>query len=173
MARVAILGGSFDPPQLAHVAIARHVIQQKWADEVWVIPCAGHPFGKNLAPFEDRMAMCRLAFKGIPGVIVNDIEQHLPQPSYTVQTLRHLSEKFHHEWLLVVGADVAAEMSQWKESAALAQLAQLLVIPRGPGSPVPDVSATEVRKRLHQGDDVTSLVPAPVAQYIQSHQLYR
>lgn len=179
MVRVAILGGSFNPPQNAHVEIARYVGLQKMADEIWVIPCADHPFGKSLAPFADRLAMCRLAFQNMPRTVVNDIEQHLPRPSFTVQTLRHLRRSFAAarddttEFLLIMGSDVAQELPKWKDAAELSKLARIVIIPRGPGSPIPDVSATETRKRIQNGDDITDQVPAPVAQYIQSHQLYR
>lgn len=179
MVRIAILGGSFNPPQNGHVEIARYVHSQKLADEIWVIPCADHPFGKNLAAFSDRLAMCRLAFQGIPWLAVNDIEQHLPRPSYTVQTLQHLRKSFTDaqddtaELLLVIGSDVAKELSKWKDNAELSKLAKIVVVPRGENSPIPNVSATTVRKQIQQGEDVTDQVPASVAEYIQSHHLYR
>lgn len=89
--RIALLGGSFNPPHLGHVGIIRYVLGKHLSDEVWVVPAAAHPYAKPLAKFSDRMEMCRLAFQGIPNVVVSDIESQLPQPSYTVQTLRHLA----------------------------------------------------------------------------------
>lgn len=176
MSRIALLGGSFNPPHLGHVGIVRYVLDRNLADAVWVIPAAAHPYAKPLAPFSDRMAMCHLAFQGIPDVVVSDVESQLPQPSYTVQTLRHLIRSFapqKREFFLIVGSDIASDIPNWKDSGELLKLATLIEVPRGPRSPIPDVSATAVRDRIARQDDVTDQVPAPVAQYIQSKRLYR
>lgn len=174
MKRIGILGGSFNPPQIGHVAIARYVREQNLVDEVCVMPCADHPYGKDLAPFADRVAMCALAFHGMPHVVISDLEAHLPAPSYTVQTLRHLHATVHHaQFFLIVGTDVAQDIVNWKEGAEVQKLATVIEIPRGPNSPIPNASATDVRRRIHAGESITDQVPAPVAQYIQAHGLYR
>ncbi|PIR20116.1 MAG: hypothetical protein COV45_09090 [Deltaproteobacteria bacterium CG11_big_fil_rev_8_21_14_0_20_47_16] len=174
MARIGILGGSFNPPHNGHIGIAQHVLRNDWVDEVWVIPCLDHPYGKTIAPFLDRIAMCQLAFQGIEHVIVSDFESQLSTPSYTVQTLRALKQKFSHDWSLIVGSDISDEvLSHWKDGAEIPTLAPLLLVPRGPRSPIPNVSATNIRKAVQDGTSITALVPEPVAQYIQSHQLYQ
>lgn len=174
MKRIGILGGSFNPPQIGHVALARYALEQKLVDEVCVMPCADHPYGKTLSPFADRLAMCQLAFHGMAHVVVSDLEAHLPTPSYTVQTLRHLHATVHHAtFFLIVGSDVANDVSHWKEGAEIQKLATLITIPRGPQSPIADASSTEVRRRIQAGESIADLIPAPVALYIQSQQLYR
>lgn len=174
MKRIGILGGSFNPPQIGHVALARYALDQNLVDEVCVMPCADHPYGKDLASFTDRLAMCQQAFHGIPHVVISDMEAHLPAPNYTVQTLRHLHATVHNAtFSLIVGSDVANDISNWKDSTELQKLATLITVPRGPHSPIPDASATEVRRRIHDGESIADLVPVPVAQYIQAQQLYR
>lgn len=174
MKRIGILGGSFNPTQMGHVALARYALDQKHVDEVCVMPCADHPYGKDLAPFANRLAMCQLAFHGMPHVVVSDLEAHLPTPSYTVQTLRHLHATIPQAtFFLIVGADIAKEVIHWKDGAEIQKLTTLITVPRGPQSPIPDISATEVRRRIQNGDSIADLVPAPVAQYIQAQRLYR
>lgn len=173
MTRIALLGGSFNPPHLGHVGMAKYIVDQHLADEVWVLPTASHPYSKALLPFADRMAMCELAFQGIPHVIVTDIESKLPQPNFTVQTLRHLQKNFSHQWMFVVGSDAAADIPNWKDSAEILKIATIIEVPRGPHSVVHNASATEIRDRIAHNTPITDLVPAPVEQYIQSHQLYR
>lgn len=173
MARIAILGGSFNPPHLGHVGIARYVMDRDLADGVWVIPCLAHPYAKPLAPFENRMVMCQLAFRGLEHVVVSDVDAALPRPSYTVQTLRYLVKHPYHTFFLIVGSDIIAGIPNWKDSAEIQKLAALIEVPRGPASPIPNVSATSVRDRVAHGIDITDAVPAPVWEYIRSHHLYR
>lgn len=174
MKRIGILGGSFNPPQIGHLGLAQYALAQHHVDEVCVMPCAQHPYGKNLAPFADRLAMCQLAFHGLPHVVVSDMEAHLAAPNYTVQTLRHLHDTVKNAaFFLIVGSDVATDLANWKDSGDIQKLAGIIMVPRGPQSPIPDTSATEVRRRIHSGDSIADLVPAPVAQYIQAHGLYR
>lgn len=174
MTRIALLGGSFNPPHLGHVGIARYVVDHQLADEVWVLPTASHPYAKPLAPFVDRMAMCTIAFQGIPQVTVSDVESKLPPPSFTVQTLRHLKKAFvAAEFFLIVGSDIIADVPNWKDSAEIQRLATVIEVPRGPDSIIPNVSATEIRDRIAHRKIITDLVPMLVAQYIQAHQLYR
>jgi nicotinate-nucleotide adenylyltransferase len=174
MKRIGILGGSFNPPQIGHVAIANYVRDHNLVDEVCVMPCADHPYGKNLAPFVNRLAMCNLAFHGMPHVVISDMEAHLPTPSYTVQTLRHLQDTVHNaKFSLIIGSDTMMDIHNWKEFTEIHKLATLLEVPRGSNSPIPNVSATEIRHCIHAGQPITDLVPAPVAEYIQAHGLYR
>jgi nicotinate-nucleotide adenylyltransferase len=167
------LGGSFNPPHNGHVGIAHYILSRSLADQVWVIPCADHPYGKKLATYDDRLAMCRLAFRGIPHVTVSDIESQLPRPSYTVQTIRHLIQDASQKFSLIVGSDIAGDLPRWKDGAEIKTLVGLLTVPRGPGSPIPDVSATAIRQCVSEGKSITDQVPGPVAQYIHTHHLYQ
>ena len=178
--RVGLFGGSFNPPHLAHALLAHAVLAHGTVDAVWVLPCANHPFGKPLAPFDARLAMCRLAFRHLTDVAVLDVEQRLPTPSFTVQTLRALRQalpQLRPSWM--VGSDILDELHKWRQHEALDALCDLLVIPRrgyrAEGAldfDLPEVSSTEIRLRLASGQDATGLLDRAVSEHIAAHSLY-
>lgn len=171
---IALLGGSFNPPQVGHVAICSWLLDERGFDRVWVIPCLHHPFGKALVPFEDRIEMCRLAFARFGSrVAVDDVERRLGGVSYTVRTLEYLVP--HNPTIrfsLVVGGDVTREANAWKNFGRIRELAEIVTVPRGPASHIPDVSATDIRARVASGRSIEGLVPPEVAAYIAAHRLY-
>lgn len=179
--KVALLGGSFNPPHLAHALLGVAVLSAEPYDALWVLPCADHPFGKALAPFEARHAMCERAFAALSNVFVLDVEQRLPAPNYTVQTLRYLRAAAPDlAPAFVVGTDILDELDRWREPDALAELCDFIVIPRaGYGREgrleivLPEVSSTEVRRRLAAGEDASGLMADSVLDYIAAHNLYR
>src|SRR4029079_1745454 len=105
--RVGVFGGSFNPPHLGHRELIAALLERDLVDQVRVVPVYAHPFGKELAPFADRLAMCRLAFAGLgPRVRVSAIEKDLGGRSYTVRTLEAMHRARPREALfLVTGAD--------------------------------------------------------------------
>lgn len=197
---VAFFGGSFNPPHVAHVLAASYA-RQVGFDKVLVVVVASHAFGKSLAPFEHRVRMCELAFAPIEGVEVSRIEHELPQPNYTLHTLRRL-QLDHPDWRisLLAGSDVLRELPSWHESAEVVRIAPLFVLERiglpTPGAPaiLPDVSSSEARRRLARSsvDDPSALVgeanqqthgvsdarwleqylPRAVLHYARAHALY-
>lgn len=188
--RVAVFGGSFNPPHFAHVLAATLVRSMGVVDRVLVVPTFQHAFGKPLAPFGDRAAMCRLAMGWIPGVEVSEIEADLGGDSLTVRTLEHLTKQ-HPDWALrlVVGADVLHESSKWVAFDRVMALAPLLVLGRAgvtshgtsgtSGAPIPlpllpEISSTAVRNFAaeEQWDEVAARVPADVVQYLRARRLY-
>lgn len=179
MARVALLGGSFNPPHVAHQMIALWLHSTDRADEVWLMPCDQHPFGKELAPFEHRVAMCELACADLQGARVSRVEQQLGGESRTLETIQHLIGAHPgHEFSLVIGADILAERDKWHRFDVIERLVRIHVIGRAGHDPVagvpqlPDVSSTEVRRRLAAGEDVGALVPAAVLRHIRTRGLY-
>lgn len=172
--RIAIFGGSFNPPHVGHVEICRYLLKQGLTDEILVVPCWQHPFDKDLAPYDDRVAMCRLAFGAIKGVEICEIERELGDVSHTVRTVDALAGKFPGAQLyLVVGSDLSREMESWRDIDELRRKVIVLTVPRGPGGPIPDVHATEIRKRALSGYPIADdLAPAGVANYIAFHKLY-
>jgi nicotinate-nucleotide adenylyltransferase len=156
--RVAVYGGSFNPPHVAHVLAAAYVLSTGDVDRVLVVPVYEHAFEKQLAPFADRLRMCELAMSTLNGATVSDVERHLEPPSYTLHTLLHL-EKIHPDWRmrLIVGADVLHEAPRWHAFERVCELAPLLPLGRvgvdhrdAPPAVLPDVSSTEVRAWLGQ-----------------------
>lgn len=183
---IALLLGSFNPIHNGHLAIARYVIEQRLADKVWFVVSPQNPFksSNELAPFEHRVAMAKLAITQINGrseYQVCDIEQSLPRPSYTINTLRKLKELHpQDEFIILCGSDIADQIDRWRESQQLQSMAQLLIYPRSEGTasaqmadaPQFDIAATELRNLIHSGNSAQEYIPQPVAQYIDNNQLY-
>lgn len=200
--RVGLFGGAFDPPHDAHVALARAAIQQLRLDRLHITP-TGDAWHKSrpLSPASDRLAMCRLAFGGLPGVVVDDRELRRDGPTYTIDTLTELRAQYPGAALfLQIGADQAAAFHTWRRAADIVAIASISIATRAGLSgdaarfdlndPLPGVavdparvhvlalpalahSATEVRRRVAAGLRVDHLVPAPVAGYIADHHLYQ
>jgi nicotinate-nucleotide adenylyltransferase len=179
---VALYGGSFNPPHLAHQMAALYVLETAPVDQIWIIPTFRHPHGKALAPFEDRLAMCGLAVRALgPRARVSDVERELGDESRTLRTLRRLRERFPADaFSLVIGADLLAEVPSWYGGAELQRSVPFIVVGRA-GAPaagqgglaLPEISSTQVRVELAAGRSVAGLVPRAVLDYIQEHKLYR
>lgn len=179
--RIAFYGGSFNPPHYSHFFAAAWALCSGEVNEVWMVPCAEHAFGKSLAPFLDRIQMCKCGASALSRRIkVSDIESRLPPPNYTLHTLQHLQDQHpNHRFRLLVGADILHETHAWREFDRVIAIAPLLVIGRVGVTGVeqgeiqlPPLSSTHIRKRLASGDDVTEYLPGPVLAYIQTHRLY-
>lgn len=175
----AVFGGSFDPPHVAHVLAAAYVLAAHGVARVLVTPTAAHAFGKRLTSFEHRLRMCELAFAPLRAVETCAIERELPQPSYTLNTLQALAARYPDVQLrIVLGADLQAETHAWHDFAGICAISPPLWIGRqGHVSPagepaLPDISSTEVRRRLIAGETTTGLLSPAVADYIRDHDLY-
>ncbi|MCB9622700.1 MAG: nicotinate (nicotinamide) nucleotide adenylyltransferase [Polyangiales bacterium] len=183
MSVLAVFGGSFDPPHVAHVLVAAWAHATAGADRVLVVPAGAHPFGKKSASFEDRVAMCERAFAGLDFVEVDPIEASLTREGeklYTLHVLEALAARHPDAQLrLVVGADVLAQTARWHRWDAIEKLAPPLVVGRGgyplpPESPyaMPEVSSTDVRARLAAGEPTDALLPPSVRAYALERGLY-
>lgn len=179
---VAVFGGSFDPPHCAHLMAVAYALTCTPCRVALVIPCFEHAFDKHAAaPFRTRLRMCRAAFAPFGRrVRVLDVEQRLPRPSYTVQTLRHLREH-HPEWRLhlVIGSDILPETPRWRDFDQVRQLADLIVLARGAPHPqaigpvFPPVSSTALRQAIRDGRPIDDLVPASVLALALREGCYR
>ena len=179
--RVALYGGSFNPPHVAHQLAALYVLETAPVDALWFVPAFEHAFGKPLAPFEDRLAMCELAASALgPRAAVSDVERSLGGRSLTLRTVRRLAEDHpEHAFSLVIGSDLQGEVASWYRGDELARTIPFIVVGR-PGSPgqsagvrMPDVSSTAVRAALAAGQPVDGLVPRAVLDYIRRKRLYQ
>lgn len=190
---VALFGGSFNPPHVGHLLAATYVRAVAGVDAVWLMPACRHPFGKQLAPFDARVALCERLASIVQGVEVTRVEEEVQGDGRTLHTVEHLLRRHPgHRWSLVVGADILHESHKWFAFDRLVALAPLIVLGRtgwvpppvprdGPlaGSrflwdvAMPEVSSTEVRARLARGDDVSHLVARPVLDEIVARRLYR
>ncbi|MBM4282082.1 MAG: nicotinate-nicotinamide nucleotide adenylyltransferase [Deltaproteobacteria bacterium] len=142
LGRVGLFGGSFNPPHLAHVLAALAVYGTEELDHLWVLPTASHAFGKDLAPFPDRVRMAHLAFRHFAGgVAVLDLEERLPKPSFTVNLLRalhRLRPGIKPVW--IAGSDFLADLPRWREPDEVVRLARIVVLLRQ-GHPPPGEGA--------------------------------
>ncbi len=179
--KVGLLGGSFNPPHVGHLTAAVYVKATQEVDEVWLLPSYRHPFGKPLAEFEHRAAMCRAMCSEASGWLqVWEIERELGGTGRTVDTLKHLVGKYpEHRFSLVIGSDIVKDLPHWKEFDEIERRAAVIVLHR-PGHPSPRaispplvaVSSTEVREMLERGEAPTQLVPRSVLDYARAHHLY-
>ncbi|MFD4839807.1 nicotinate (nicotinamide) nucleotide adenylyltransferase [Achromobacter sp. NPDC058515] len=195
MKRIGLLGGSFDPVHIAHIALAQNALQALALAQVQLIPAA-NPWQRAAlhATAGQRRDMLQLAVAGHAGLVVNPIEIERGGATYTLDTLRALPQDAHYVWLL--GADQLANFCTWRDWREIARLVDLAVATR-PGTalnappelaewlssqarelqelpfpPMP-VSASDIRRRLAQGESTDGLLAAPVAAYIAAHHLYR
>ncbi len=165
--RVAIFGGSFNPPHVAHVLATAYALSVLPVDEVLVVPVFRHPFAKELAPFADRLAMCELAMGLIEGAHVSAVERDLGGESLTLRTLEHLaSQNPHWRMRLLIGSDVVPDLSKWHRFDEVSKLAPPLVLARAGATAeevlLPDVSSTRVRTLLAHASNPPSSTDGPV-----------
>ncbi|MES3630141.1 MAG: nicotinate (nicotinamide) nucleotide adenylyltransferase [Longimonas sp.] len=189
---VALFGGSFNPPHVAHLIVAEVARDQFSFDAVWWVPNATPPHKENsaLAPAADRLAMTRAAIKGHDGFAVCDIEIERPGVSYTIDTVQALHEQHPDTtFSLLIGSDSLDTFHTWREPAAIAELVDLIVYKRPGGldavaqpafanqahyvaAPMLEVSSTEIRQRCQSGRSIRYMVPEAVRQYVRAHGLY-
>jgi len=197
--RVALFGGTFDPPHCGHIAIARAAADAFRLDKVLFAPVARQPLkaGTTATSFDDRLAMVQLACADDLRFEASTIDAPRPgnAPNYTIDTLETLRRRMPSATLFnLVGADSFLTLPQWHEHDRLLTLAQWIVVSR-PGYPLSDaaiqrlaaqapgrihlldtvhedVAATELRRRIEQGESVGDLVGTGVAAYIRQHNLY-
>jgi nicotinate-nucleotide adenylyltransferase len=189
--RIGILGGTFDPPHIGHLAAAVNVRHGLELDRVLVIP-ACIPWQKvgsrPITTPADRLAMVRAAFDAVPAIEVCTIELDRGGESFTVDTLDALHAGWPgRQWFVIVGSDVAPTMGTWRRADELVGLAEVVVYER-PGAiggrppegwphrvvdvPLLDVSSTDIRARVEDGRPIEGLVTAGTLDVIRGHGLY-
>jgi nicotinate-nucleotide adenylyltransferase len=199
VARIGILGGSFNPPHLAHLVCASEAAAQLDLDRVLLTPVAAPPHkdAESDPGPEQRLELCRLAIAGDERLGVCDLEVLRGGPSYTVDTLRELHARTPEDHLtFIVGGDIALGLPSWHEPEAVLGLARLAVAERSgadrkdvaarlaerfPDAPAPvffdmprlDISSSQIRARVAEGRCIRYLVPDPVAEQIARGKLYR
>ena len=179
MTAIGVFGGSFDPPHAGHVLFVAYALCVAPIDRVLVVPTFQHPFGKPMAPFDDRVAMAELAFAVIRDVSVSRIEEELGGESYTIRTIEALRIQMPNASLrLLIGGDVLAETPRWREFERIASIAPPFVVGRSGADPIEDapelaaISSTSVRARYAAAGSVDRLVPRAVDAYVRAHALY-
>ncbi len=184
---IGIFGGTFDPPHISHTLACLYVLETTDVERILVIPCFQHPFGKPSESFNHRVAMCRIAMESLaPRVEISEIEAGRKVPSYTIDTLQLLKKRLPDAQLsLIIGSDILRETSEWKSFDEIEHIARIIVLPRpqlyeegkpaGESHPfaLPDISSSEIRRRLRSSAEVLPFLSRRVLDYINRHNLYR
>lgn len=200
MARIGLLGGAFDPPHNGHLAVARAVLAARRLDRVDLLVSGTppHKSGKGaVASAEDRAAMATLAVEGIAGLGVETCELRRPGKSFTIDTVRALLAAHPgNVYEFIIGADMAADLPNWRDVAELLRLVTFVPVARAgwkdaiPGKglgreaaqklrdafvnvPTPDVSSTRIRAAVAAGESIAAMVPPAVEKFIHARGLYR
>jgi nicotinate-nucleotide adenylyltransferase len=201
--RIALYGGTFDPIHRGHVETVLAAREALGWNRVWIIPAATQPFKRGVASSSafHRYAMAVLATLDHPLFRISPVELERGSISYTVDTLRQFRREAPDavvDW--IIGEDNLAQLPQWRDVEELFRLANFVVLRRGVAAAVPaslsplvvaprerghsggiviapnsrvEISATDIRRRVGRGDDLTSLVDPRVARYIEAYRLYR
>ncbi|MEN7550373.1 nicotinate (nicotinamide) nucleotide adenylyltransferase [Rapidithrix thailandica] len=189
--KIGLFFGSFNPIHIGHLIIANTMAEAADIDQVWFVVSPQNPFKKrsNLAHEFDRLDMVRLAIDDNPKFRATDIEFRMPRPSYTIDTLAYLSDKYpQHEFRLIIGEDNLVSFHKWKNYRQLMEQYGLLVYPRPNTSPIDysklqnytvieapliDISATFIRDALRNNHSIKYLVHEAVETYIHGKKLYQ
>jgi len=190
MKRIGILGGTFDPPHLAHLVMAEQAAKAVPLDKVLFMPAPypPHKSTEHITPYRLRLEMVKLLVAGRTGFEVSRLEEFREGPSYTVDLLQHYRRKHKDELYLIIGADSLGEFSSWKNPREIVRLATLVVYPREGyaveprfegreaivlrDAPVIEISSSDIRRRLEAGESVARFLPQTIRDFISEHALY-
>ena len=189
--RIGILGGTFNPIHRGHMAMAEIAMKEFDLDQMILIPSYLPPHKEESGDYERRLEMCRLAVGERENYVVSEIERELGGVSFTYRTLEELKEQnLSSELYYIIGGDTLMNLDQWRSPERIAQKACMICIPR-PGTDKeayderirhyekkydlkiylasesgPDISSTEIRRRLESGEDVSDLLPREVVHHV-------
>ena len=187
--KIGLYFGSFNPIHMGHLIIAQSLFQRGRLDQVWFVVSPQNPLKKqeSLAHEQDRLRMVELAIDDNYQFRASDVEFRMPRPSYTIDTLTYLSDKYpQHQFSIFLGSDNLSHFHKWKNHHAILENYPILVYPRPgevktldhPGvsymeAPLLDISATFIRQSIQEGLSVRYLLPERVEQYITDKKLYQ
>ena len=191
--KIGIFGGSFDPIHIGHAIIAQHIISSGAVDRLWFMVSPVNPLKadkERQVADTDRLRMVEMVSRPMEGVETSGFEFTMPKPSYTIDTLNALQAKFpDDEFYLVIGADNWDLFGKWRNSEEILAKYHVLIYPRLGfevnipdglqdhvtlvDAPVIELSSTEIRNRLAEGQSVRYYVPDEVLGYIERKHLYK
>ena len=188
--KIGLFFGSFNPVHIGHLIIANYMANFTQLDEVWFVVSPQNPFKekKSLGNMYDRLEMVNLAIDGAEKLRASDIEFNLPQPSYTIDTLTYLQEKYpNKDFVLIMGEDNLAGFLKWKNADIILRDYKIIVYPR-PGydagelknhpavtmtnTPVMELSSTFLRQAIKGNKNIKFYTPDKVIEFIDKKGLY-
>lgn len=198
MKKTGLFFGSFNPIHIGHLILANYILENTDMDELWFVVSPQNPFKdkKSLLKDHNRLDMVERAVKNYPKMRASNVEFSLPKPSYTIDTLTYLHEKFpNNSFSLIMGEDNLASLNKWKNAETLIKNHQIIVYPRifqGDASaslsdqdirnhenislikaPVIELSATEIRNMIKDGKNVRPMLPPEVFEYLDGSNFYK
>ncbi|WNJ16207.1 nicotinate (nicotinamide) nucleotide adenylyltransferase [Pontibacter sp. G13] len=188
---VGLYFGSFNPIHTGHLILAQSAINSTELDQVWFVVSPQNPLKqkKNLIPEYDRLRMVEMAIEGNDRLLASNVEFSLPKPSYTIDTLTHLRDKYRsYQFSIIMGQDNLQYLHKWKNYEALLKHYLLFVYPRVEcpptefddhphvkmfEAPLLNISATYIREQVKSGKSIRYMVPQDVEDYIFKEHLFR
>jgi nicotinate-nucleotide adenylyltransferase len=189
--KIGLFFGSFNPVHIGHMIIANFMVNHSDLDKIWMVvsPHNPHKEKKSLAKDHDRLHLVDLAIGDNTGIKASDIEFHLPKPSYTIDTLTYLKEKYpHHEFCLIMGGDNLGTFHKWKNYEKILDNHNIFVYKRPDyelgelqkhesitilDAPLLTISASYIRRQIKEGNSIQYLVPDSVWKYLAGSSMYR
>lgn len=194
MKKIGLFFGSFNPIHIGHLILGNYILENTDMAELWFVVSPQNPFKAKASLLEEynRLEMVNLAVQNYPNMKASDIEFSLPKPSYTIDTLTYLHEKFpEHSFCLIMGEDNLESLPKWKNYDLLIENHEIIVYPRlFEGSkksedylqhenihlvkaPIVELSATEIRTMIKDGKNVRPMLPPEVYEYIDGSSFYK
>ena len=194
MKKIGLFFGSFNPIHIGHLILANYILENSDMDELWFVVSPQNPFKdkKSLLTDHNRLDMVQLAVKNYPKMRASNVEFSLPKPSYTIDTLTYLKEKYpNYSFALIMGEDNLDSLPKWKNAEKLMSDYQIIVYPRTfegekkdseylqhenisiVNAPIIEVSATEIRSVIKEGKNVRPMLPPEVFEYLDGSSFYK
>ncbi|QOR72930.1 nicotinate-nucleotide adenylyltransferase [Cruoricaptor ignavus] len=192
--KTGLFFGSFNPIHIGHLILANYILENSDMQELWFIVSPQNPFKEKKSLLDDmtRLDLVERALRNYEKMRVSNVEFSLPKPSYTIDTLTYLKEKFpNHSFALIMGEDNLAGLPKWKNSELLVKNYQIIVYPRYfeksetlesyeehenitlIDAPIIELSATQIRQMIKEGKNVRPMLPPEVFDYIDGSSLYK
>lgn len=186
---IGLYFGSFNPIHHGHLIIANHIVENTELKQVWFVVSPQNPFkpAQSLLNEYQRLHMVRQSIEGAIKLKESDIEFHLPKPSYTVDTLTYLAEKYpQHQFTVIMGSDSYQNLPKWKNAEIILKNYSIVIYKR-PGfevenlpanvlvlnAPLLEISSTQIRKMIKEGKSIRYMVPDVVEQEIEKNAYYK
>lgn len=191
--RIGLYFGTFNPIHIGHLAIANYLVENSELDEIWMVVTPHNPHKKKKTLLDDyqRLHLVHLATDDYDKIKASNIEFSLPQPSYTVNTLAHLSEKYpDKDFTLIMGEDNLKSLHKWKNYQVILDDYSIIVYPRISSGEIPDqfinhskiskvdapimeISSTMIRNGIREGKDLRYFMHHQVQEYVEEMHFYK